>query len=343
MKSSGLSLLIVGLLTLSAHAGPDLSKLPPPSTKTGLTFEKDIKPIFQSACTRCHGSNRAKGGLHLDTLNNVLTTGDNGPDVIPGKSADSPLVIAIARIDPDSAMPPSRGGGGGNAGRAAPGGPGGPRGGDARSPGDLLAQQMMTDANAGANGTVSHDQFVALAAVWFTRMDANQTGKVDLQQLSSTLSSSVMPGANRRQGASRRGGGRTASPLFSPLFNAIDTDQDGAITATEMKAAFVKWAAAWDVSNSGSLTQQQIAAGLNQILPRPASAMRGEGRGREREHEHEDEGDDDEDEHHSGGRRGGSSTTRPDSPAANGGSNSSRALTAEQVGIIRAWIDQGAK
>jgi hypothetical protein len=121
-----LTAVIAGLTLISlpclADGGPDLSKLPPPSDRTGLTFTNDIKPIFQASCVRCHSGQRARAGLHLDTLEGALNGGlKNGQpvvDITPGNSETSPLVIAVARLDPKTAMPPMR--------RNRPGGPGGP-------------------------------------------------------------------------------------------------------------------------------------------------------------------------------------------------------------------------
>lgn len=122
--------------------GPDLSKLPPASDKKNLTFAKDIKPLFQASCMRCHGDNRPKGGLSLGTLQSVLKGGKDGEVVIPGKSTDSPLLIAVAQLDDETAMPPKKGPGGGGRGRGGtggggnggPGGPGGPGGGGRGGP-----------------------------------------------------------------------------------------------------------------------------------------------------------------------------------------------------------------
>jgi len=94
----------------TVQAAPDVSKLPPASTQPGITFAKDIQPIFQQSCLRCHGAEKQKGGLRFDTLEAALKGGEDGPVIVPGKSADSQLVIAVARIDNDSAMPPSRDG-----------------------------------------------------------------------------------------------------------------------------------------------------------------------------------------------------------------------------------------
>ena len=97
----------------------DLSKLPPAAEKKDLTYTKDIKPILQASCLRCHGQQRPKGDLRLDNLEGVLQGGKDGKVVVTGDSKHSPLVVAAAQIDDKTAMPPKRG----------PGGPGGPGGG----------------------------------------------------------------------------------------------------------------------------------------------------------------------------------------------------------------------
>jgi mono/diheme cytochrome c family protein len=96
---------ISAAVSLSA-ADVDVSKLPPAATKTGLTFDKDIKPIFEKSCVKCHGAEKQKGKLRLDTLEASLKGGENGESIVKGNSAKSPLVHTIARLDPDSAMPP---------------------------------------------------------------------------------------------------------------------------------------------------------------------------------------------------------------------------------------------
>jgi cytochrome c5 len=87
-------------------ADVDVSKLPAASTKTGLSFDKDIKPIFDKSCIKCHGAEKQKGKLRLDTLEATLKGGENGESVVKGNSAKSTLVHTIARLDPDAAMPP---------------------------------------------------------------------------------------------------------------------------------------------------------------------------------------------------------------------------------------------
>jgi mono/diheme cytochrome c family protein len=96
---------VTAAASLSA-AEVDVSKLPAASTKTGLSFDKDIKPIFDKSCIKCHGAEKQKGKLRLDTLEATLKGGENGESVVKGNSAKSTLVHTIARLDPDAAMPP---------------------------------------------------------------------------------------------------------------------------------------------------------------------------------------------------------------------------------------------
>jgi uncharacterized membrane protein len=95
----------VAALTVNA-ADVDVSKLPPAAAKEGVTFDKDIKPIFEKSCVKCHGAEKAKGKLRLDSLAASLKGGENGKCVVPGDSAKSGLVHSVARLDADSAMPP---------------------------------------------------------------------------------------------------------------------------------------------------------------------------------------------------------------------------------------------
>ena len=98
------SLLIAGTTVFAADV--DVSKLPPAATQTGITFDKDIKPIFEKSCFKCHGPEKKKGDLRVDSLEATLKGGENGPNVVKGNSAKSTLVHSIARLTEDEAMPP---------------------------------------------------------------------------------------------------------------------------------------------------------------------------------------------------------------------------------------------
>jgi mono/diheme cytochrome c family protein len=106
MKTLMMLVLVAGAGVALAAAKVDVSKLPPVSTKVGVTYEKDIKPIFDKSCLDCHGPVKPKAKLRLDSLEEALK-GAGGDDVLSkGKSAESLLVHSIAQLDPDYAMPP---------------------------------------------------------------------------------------------------------------------------------------------------------------------------------------------------------------------------------------------
>jgi mono/diheme cytochrome c family protein len=92
---------------LASAAGPK-AKLPEASTKENITYATDIKPIFDESCVICHNGDRAKAGLHLDSLAGVLKGTKHGKVIKPGAPEKSQLVKAIGHLtkDPDGWMPP---------------------------------------------------------------------------------------------------------------------------------------------------------------------------------------------------------------------------------------------
>jgi hypothetical protein len=113
MKKS-LILLALGSATAlqafsAAAADVDLGKLPPASSKKGVTFENDIKPIFEKGCFKCHGpeSAKPKGKFRADTLEAIMKGGENAPNVVAGNIKKSTLLHQVALlVDEDEWMPP---------------------------------------------------------------------------------------------------------------------------------------------------------------------------------------------------------------------------------------------
>lgn len=52
----------------------------------------DVMPIFEAACTKCHGVEEIKEGLDMRTHEGVLAGSFNGPVIVPGNAAESFLV-----------------------------------------------------------------------------------------------------------------------------------------------------------------------------------------------------------------------------------------------------------
>ncbi|MFO0878165.1 MAG: PSD1 and planctomycete cytochrome C domain-containing protein [Gemmataceae bacterium] len=68
-------------------------------------FEKKVRPLLLSQCISCHGPEKVRGGLRLDSADGVAKGGDSGPVVRPGKPEESLLIRAVQH-DGDLKMPP---------------------------------------------------------------------------------------------------------------------------------------------------------------------------------------------------------------------------------------------
>ena len=105
-SKSRILLIVMGLFAISSRgiaAEPDAKVLE--------LFEKKIRPVLVEQCYSCHSAEAAKnkklkGGLQLDTRQGLLTGGETGPAIVPGKPAESTLLKAI-RYSTELKMPPT--------------------------------------------------------------------------------------------------------------------------------------------------------------------------------------------------------------------------------------------
>jgi len=97
-------------VAVSCLAAVDVSKLPPAATRL-VDFVKDIQPLLSKNCHACHGPEKQKAALRWDDRAIALKGGENGPVIVPGKSAASRMIHLVAGLEPDSLMPPSGKGG----------------------------------------------------------------------------------------------------------------------------------------------------------------------------------------------------------------------------------------
>src|SRR5262245_64688893 len=95
--------LVAGTL-LSAVSAPaaDVTKPDPAQVEF---FEKSVRPVLATKCFGCHGPEKQKGGLRLDSRSSMMQGGDTGPAISPGDPKQSRLVEAI-RYGSDLQMPP---------------------------------------------------------------------------------------------------------------------------------------------------------------------------------------------------------------------------------------------
>lgn len=107
LRPLAIASLVSGVFGSALHgADVDVSKIPAAAAVKGVTFDKDIKPLFEKSCFKCHGAEKQKGKLRVDSLEFILKGGESGEVVIKGDGTKSPLVQAVARLDEDAAMPP---------------------------------------------------------------------------------------------------------------------------------------------------------------------------------------------------------------------------------------------
>ncbi len=83
--------------TVATHDAP--THTPVPLETTGLSFARDVLPIFENRCLKCHGGQRTSAGLGLKTFADVMAGSRNGAAIEPGNAAGSYLVELILSGD----------------------------------------------------------------------------------------------------------------------------------------------------------------------------------------------------------------------------------------------------
>jgi len=100
---------LAGLLGIVVGSAADpteeaIRRLPPALTRP-VDFHRDVQPILEASCVKCHGRGKANGEWKLDTRDTFLRSGDPGPAARVGDSARSHFIHLVAGTDPDSVMP----------------------------------------------------------------------------------------------------------------------------------------------------------------------------------------------------------------------------------------------
>jgi len=224
-------------------------------------------------------------------------------------------------------------------GQPAPGGPGGPAPGETgpdgrEGPGRFfgfggggfggggfgrgaLAERLLATGDADRNELLSRKELRDLLDAWFVELDSEKAGSVPQNRFLERLGKAL---AVEERNAGDAGGARPTDSIGTSLFAAADSGKDGSLTLTELAGAFDGWFTDWDSEKSGAIDLEKLSAGLREVLPREGGAG-GFGQGQP-------------------GRQpfaqGQGQPGRQPAPEP-------RALTTEQVALIRTWIDQGAE
>src|SRR5438128_338236 len=88
-----------------AKITPEQAKTLPPPANHKVDFAREIKPIFESSCIKCHGRGRTKGDFSIESRETLFKGGESGQAIVPGRSQESHLIELVAGLDPDSVMP----------------------------------------------------------------------------------------------------------------------------------------------------------------------------------------------------------------------------------------------
>jgi WD40 repeat protein len=69
-----------------------------------VTYQDNIRPLFQSSCLNCHNPDKQKAGLDLSTYDATMDGSDNGKVVEPG-DPDKSLLLKVLTHDSEPFMP----------------------------------------------------------------------------------------------------------------------------------------------------------------------------------------------------------------------------------------------
>ncbi|WP_337174113.1 PSD1 and planctomycete cytochrome C domain-containing protein [Paludisphaera sp.] len=100
-----LGLVVCSLATAgAAEPGGDAR----PSPEAVAFFETSVRPVLVESCQQCHGPEKQRADLRVDSREALLKGGSLGPAVVPGDPSESLLVLALSHAeDEDLKMPPT--------------------------------------------------------------------------------------------------------------------------------------------------------------------------------------------------------------------------------------------
>jgi cytochrome c553 len=103
MLTAGAALLLA--LRSSIHADATFLSLPA-AVGREVSFQTEVKPILERTCIECHGERKQKSDFRLDERAHAMRGGSIGVAIVPGKSAESPLIRYVAGGVDGMRMPP---------------------------------------------------------------------------------------------------------------------------------------------------------------------------------------------------------------------------------------------
>ena len=102
------SITLTGVFAATVLAGAAET---PPAPGDLAFFESKVRPVLAEKCYGCHSAKaqaegKLKASLFVDSREGLLTGGDSGPAIVPGKPMDSLILKALKHEVKDAEMPP---------------------------------------------------------------------------------------------------------------------------------------------------------------------------------------------------------------------------------------------
>ena len=86
---AALTLATIAALTTAARAAD------PPAPQAVEFFESKVRPVLAENCFSCHGPEKQKGGLRLDSYDMLMKGGKDGPVLLPRRAENSLLIQRV--------------------------------------------------------------------------------------------------------------------------------------------------------------------------------------------------------------------------------------------------------
>lgn len=97
-----------GLVGSTDTASQDVAPPPAAPVSDPRVFADVVMPVLKEKCIECHGPEKSKAGLRMDSLEAMLKGGDDGPAFVAGHSEKSLLVTRAKKpTSEDEHMPPA--------------------------------------------------------------------------------------------------------------------------------------------------------------------------------------------------------------------------------------------
>jgi uncharacterized membrane protein/mono/diheme cytochrome c family protein len=79
------------------------------AANAGSFYAAHVDPIFDARCVSCHGSTKIEAGLRLDSYEQTMKGGKDGPVIVPGNAEKSPLIERVTLSPSDKHFMPAEG------------------------------------------------------------------------------------------------------------------------------------------------------------------------------------------------------------------------------------------